>query len=71
MDKFFEFFVAEVEGKAPEVDELQWGDETKRLPPALVEAVAEPYRSEVRPLETQSTAPPPVCSALAYYKHVC
>jgi hypothetical protein len=71
LDKFLEFFVAEVEGKAPEVDELKWGDETKRLPPALIEAVAEPYRAEMRPLETdQSTAPLPVRFALAHYKHV-
>ena len=59
LDKFLEFFVAELEGKAPEVDGLNWGEETKRLPPALIEAVAEPYRSEIQPLKTdESTAPP-------------
>jgi hypothetical protein len=44
LDKFLEYFVAEVEGKAERVDGLKWGDETRRLPPALIEAISEKYR---------------------------
>jgi hypothetical protein len=71
LDKFIEYFVAEVEGKAEHVDELKWGEETKRLPPALVEAVAEKYR--IKPAEppvAAQPAPAPVRLAIAYRK-VC
>jgi len=54
LDKFIEYFVAELEGKAQRLDELAWGDETKRLPPALVEAIADKYRENVVP----QTGPP-------------
>jgi hypothetical protein len=57
LDKFFEFLVAEVEGKAQGVDGLKWGDETKRLPPALVEVVADKYRGNVG--QSVSEAEPP------------
>jgi len=43
LDKYLEYFVAEVEGKAERVDGLKWGDETKRLPPALIEAISDKY----------------------------
>jgi hypothetical protein len=67
-----EFFVAEVEGKAQRVDELKWGDETKRLPPALVEAVAEKYRvepgsqSELQAAEKPATSAPVRCKLPAF-----
>jgi hypothetical protein len=72
LDKFLEFFIAEIEGKAQRVDELQWGDETKRLPPALVEAIAEKYRakpgSQSEPqVAEQSATPAPVRFTLQYY----
>jgi len=58
LDKFFEFLVAEVEGKAQGVDGLKWGDETKRLPPALVEAVADKYRGTVGQSVSEAEPPP-------------
>lgn len=38
-DKFFEFLIAELEGTAQPLEDLTWGEETARLPPALVEAI--------------------------------
>jgi hypothetical protein len=69
LDKFIEFFVAEIEGKARRVDEVQWGDETKRLPPALVEVIAEKYRASPSPqsepqIAEQLAAPVPVSFVL-------
>ena len=58
LDKFFEYFVAEVEGRTQHVDELKWGDETKRLPPALAEVIAEKYRQN--PKQPVSQMGPPV-----------
>jgi hypothetical protein len=73
LDKFIEFFVEEVEGKAPHVDELKWGDETKRLPPALVEAISEKHRQNPgqtvsQPNPEQAAASVPVRFVLAYCK---
>jgi hypothetical protein len=62
LDKFLEFFVAEVEGKSQPLDGLKWGDETKRLPPALIEALAEKYTSQsvsqAEPPMAEQPAPP-------------
>jgi hypothetical protein len=57
LDKFFHFFAEELEGKAQPLYELKWGDETKRLPPALVEVVAEKYRAQPEPVVESSAAP--------------
>jgi len=56
LDKFFEFFVLELEGKAQQVNKLKWGDEMKRLLPTLVEAVAEKYCGNVSQSVSQSAA---------------
>ena len=53
LDKFLTYFVAEVEGKSQPLEELKWGDEIKRLPPALIEALDEKYRSSDR-IESQA-----------------
>jgi hypothetical protein len=57
LDKFFEYFVAEVEGRARHVDELKWGDETKRLPPALTEVIAEKYHRNAKQPVSQTELP--------------
>jgi hypothetical protein len=71
INKFLEYFVAEIEGKAQPVDELTWGEETRRLPPALVEAVGEKYRlnpSKSASQVEQPAAPGPVSLPLACLK---
>jgi hypothetical protein len=73
LDKFLEYFVEEVKGKAERVTELKWGDETRRLPPALVEAISEKYRGDHASQAESAATEQPVTSALvrfalAYYK---
>jgi hypothetical protein len=66
MDKFFDFFAAELEGKARPLDDLKWGEETKRLPPSLAAAVAEKYRVQPEPVAEPPAVP--VHFALLYCK---
>jgi hypothetical protein len=78
LNKFLEYFVAEVEGEAGRVEELKWGVETKRLPPALIEVVSEKYRrntlqsgSQAEPsVAEQPVASAPVRLAQAYNKYI-
>lgn len=67
MDRFFEYLVVDIEGTAPEIEDLNWGEEIVQLPPSLVAVVRPEIRerpSQVPGLTEKSrlVGSPPVCS---------
>ncbi|KZP30497.1 hypothetical protein FIBSPDRAFT_884044 [Athelia psychrophila] len=61
-DRILEYLVAELEGRAENVEELPWGKEIVQLPPSMAAVSAPQYRGEVAP-------PPPQMDGIQNFFH--